>query len=570
MIAIYVDSKLKRFENKIKFTFDFIFNTLGYEFKYIHKLDQLQQNDVLFYYGLIEPTVKEAYILAMDKILFFIPALHELLHPNKLTPEKLKNKTKIIKLKRKVPIISDNETPVPIQYFHKEDLFYGIYKFDIVGNILFNLSSSIEVEGVKRDEHGWLSDEDIPFTEFHQEPYVNMLLWLIERCIKDSLNKNGSTFLVKKAYWPSAEVFAASFSFNINKLQKWSLGRMISSSFEDILIFYKVKYIFNNFLSKMKYLLTNIEEYWNFDIIDQIESMHQISSTFFFGTESSSNRDVDYSINSNDVHKELMKNYSKGNEIALLASTNSGKQDILHKQKKQLSKITDDENMGVRHNHFSYDSRITHEFHKKNGFIYNSSVGFKQKDGFVNGLGFPFYQYGSHSNDLRSSFGWHSLELPIVFFDEHLKLSNSNLIPFENAKEIIDHLIDSVELVNGFISFNYSISNFDEITYNKELLNYTIEEIRPKNVFIATLMQIAQWWKKRESIEIFDSDNRFYLYFPSQTEKFTISIFGNYDIVEVNHAKAEIVGNNIHFFNIKLDSKIEVVLKKKTEIVEEE
>ena len=93
MIAIYVDNKLKRFDNKIKFTFDFIFNTLGYEFKYIHKLDQLQQNDILFYYGLIEPTIKEAYILAMDKILFFIPVLPELLQSNKLSPGKIKENT---------------------------------------------------------------------------------------------------------------------------------------------------------------------------------------------------------------------------------------------------------------------------------------------------------------------------------------------------------------------------------------------------------------------------------------------------------------------------------------------
>ncbi len=47
MIAIYVDSKLTKFEKKVKYTFDFIFNTLGYEFKYIQKLDQLQQNALL-------------------------------------------------------------------------------------------------------------------------------------------------------------------------------------------------------------------------------------------------------------------------------------------------------------------------------------------------------------------------------------------------------------------------------------------------------------------------------------------------------------------------------------------
>lgn len=569
MIAIYVDNKLKRFDNKIKFTFDFIFNTLGYEFKYIHKLDQLQQNDILFYYGLIEPTIKEAYILAMDKILFFIPVLPELLQSNKLTPGKIKENTEIIRLKSKVPIISDKEIKAPIQYYHKTDLFYGIYKFDIVGNTLFNLESSIEIEGVKRDDHGWLCDEDVPFIEFKREPYVNSLLWLIERCVKDSLQRNGTTFLVKKAYWPSAETFAASFSYNIDKLQKWSLRRMINSTFEDILIFYKFKYVFNNFLSKMKYLLTNIEEYWNFDIIDQIENKHKINSTLFFGTESNTNMDIDYSVQSSDVHKELMNNHTKKNEIALLASVNSGKQDILHKQKNQLFKMTGNELMGIRHNHFSYDPRMTHEFHKKNGFVYNSSIGFQHNNGFMSGLGFPFYQYGSHSKDLGSSFGWHSLELPIVFYDEHLKLSRSSIILYENAREIVDHLIDSIESVNGFISFNYSISNFNEISYNKRLLNYTLKEIKPKNVFIATFIQIAQWWKKRESIEIFESEDRFFLYFPSQTDKFTISIFGNYEIVQVNHAEAEIKDNNIHFKNIKLDSKIEVVLKQKLEPEEE-
>ena len=86
---------------------------------------------------------------------------------------------------------------------------------------------------------------------------------------------------------------------------------------------------------------------------------------------------------------------------------------------------------------------------------------------------------------------------------------------------------------------------------------------------MATFMQIAQWWKRREGIEIFDSEDRFYLYFPSKTDKFTISVFGNYDIVQVNHAEAEIKENNIYFSNVKLDSKIEVVLNKKSKSEEE-
>ncbi|MCF7859284.1 MAG: hypothetical protein K9N07_08170 [Candidatus Cloacimonetes bacterium] len=563
MIAIYVDRNLKKFEDKIKFTFDFIFNTLGYEYNYVHSLDQIKRNDIIFFYSLIEPTIKEAYILALNKILFYIPVFPELLQSGKMTKKDVEKFTNIIKLIKKIPVLNKKEIKVPFQYHQNSDLYYGIYKFDLIGNIFFNLHTSNTIDGVKRDELGWITDDDVPFFGFHQEPYVNILLWLLENCILDSLKHNGRTFLVKKAYWPSAEVFANSFSYNIDKLQKWTLKSMVTSSLEDALIFYKFKYVFNNFISKIKYLLTNIEEYWNFEIITQIENLHQVVGTFFFGTGSEEKNDIDYSIENKEVHKELMEYKVRGDEIALLASVNAGKKDILHKQKKKLLLITSEESLGVRHNHCNYDPKLSYEYHRKNGFIYNSSFGFHNKNGFKHGFGFPYYQMGYHNEDTVRNFSWHSLELPVNFFDEHLKLSRSSIIPFETAKDIVDQLIDSIEVVNGLVTWNFSNSNFDEIKYNKELLNYIIEQIRPKKVFIATLMQIAQWWRKRETIEIFESEERFYIYFPSKTDKFSITIFGNFEIDKVNYAEAEISENNIYFSNVKLDSKIEVSLRRK-------
>ena len=40
MIAVYIDNALERYSHEIKYTFDFIFSTLGYEFKYINRIRQ--------------------------------------------------------------------------------------------------------------------------------------------------------------------------------------------------------------------------------------------------------------------------------------------------------------------------------------------------------------------------------------------------------------------------------------------------------------------------------------------------------------------------------------------------
>ena len=98
MIAVYIDPKLQKFISEIKYTFSFIFKTLGYELKFISKIDQVMNNDILFYYGLIQPSFKEAYYLAKNKVLFFIPVYAELLVPGKLNKDTIKRNSQEMKL----------------------------------------------------------------------------------------------------------------------------------------------------------------------------------------------------------------------------------------------------------------------------------------------------------------------------------------------------------------------------------------------------------------------------------------------------------------------------------------
>lgn len=558
MIAVYIDSDLQRFNKKIRYTCNFLFKTLGYEFKFISRIDQLLDNDILFFYGLLEPSAKEAYILAMNKIMFFIPVETDLLEPGKFSLQDVKNYTREIKLIQKIPIISKNEIKVPLQFSKQKDLFYGVFKFDLIGNLFFSLSSYDELKCEKKDKHNRVPDTEISFLKFQFTPYVNIFLWFADNCIGDAISEMDNYFLMKKEYWPGAESLAVSFSHNIDKLRKWNFKSMIKSSFEDIFMIYKIKYFVNNLISRLKYILTNIEDYWTFDVIEELENHHQIRSTMFWGTESYTQYDIDYDIKDNEVYKELTSSLNRGSEIALLASYNSSRNDILERQKDRIIQFTGMEKLGVRHNHYRYDMEITAEFHKKNCFVYDSSRGFLHRNGFKYGIGFPHYLHSESTSDSNNP----CLEIPRIFTDSTLKLSRTKLVSFERTQAIIDELLLSVASVNGLLTFNFSSSNFADIPYNKELFSYILDEIKPKNVFATTFMEIAEWWKKRESVEITETENGVSVYFPDKIEKFSLSLKGKYEMTKTVDVDSKIEGSMLVFTNVLPNTRVNIILRK--------
>ena len=560
MIAVYIDSDLQRFNKKIRYTCNFLFKTLGYEFKFISHIEQLLDNDILFFYGLIEPSAKESYILAINKIMFFIPAETDLLEPGRLSSQDVKNYMRKIKLIQKIPIISKNEIKVPLQYSKQKNLFYGVYKFDLIGNLFFSLSGYDELKCEEKDKYDRIPDTEISFLKFHFTPYVNVLLWLVDNCIGDAISEMDNYFLMKKEYWPGAESLAVSFSHNIDKLRKWNFKSIIKSSFEDIIVIYKIRYFISNLISRLKYILTNIEEYWTFDVIEELENHHQVRSTMFWGTESNTQYDIDYDIKDNEVYKELTSNLNKGSEIALLASYNSSRNDILERQKDRIIQFTGIEKLGIRHNHHRYDMEITSEFHKKNGFVYDSSRGFLHRNGFKYGIGFPYYLHSESSSGSNINT---CLEIPRIFTDSTLKLSRTKLVSYERTQVIIDELLLSVASVNGLLTFNFSSSNFADIPYNKELFSYILDEIKPKNVFVATFMEIAEWWKKRESVEIKEMENGVSVYFPDKIEKFSLSLVGKYEMTKTVGIDSKIEGSMIVFTNILPNTRVNIILRKK-------
>ena len=58
MISIVIDRKVSRWTKEIKYVFGFMFQTLGYNFRFLEELEELKANDILLIYGYTEPTPK--------------------------------------------------------------------------------------------------------------------------------------------------------------------------------------------------------------------------------------------------------------------------------------------------------------------------------------------------------------------------------------------------------------------------------------------------------------------------------------------------------------------------------
>ena len=589
MIAFYIESKIWEFIREIKYTADFVFSTLGFEYKFITKFSQLQDNDILFFYGPTEPDNTDLQYLAFEKIMFYIPFEPSLYKPLGLSKKQIREFSREIKFFQTLPVISREDFDDPIYYFKDQNIFLGRYNFDILGNIFFNLSSYENFIAETTDDFERITDDESVFLENSSFPFVNGFLWLIERFLQDAIKARGNVLLIKKETWPQAEDFAAVISHNINKLQKWSFYSIFKSSLEDILCFYKIKYVINNFISKMKYILTNIEEYWNFDVIDEIEAAFNINSTYFLGTESKVPEDIDYKLNDDDLLSEIRKNLANGNEIALLGSINSCKDDLLGKQKELLQEITNRNRVGVRQNLFRYDPEITPEYHHKYSFVYDSTRSFLKRSGFKNGVAFPFHVFSKRIPSQKEKIFFHRgcLEIPLTFSDTILKLSKFKTISLEKAKELISSIIEAIQNVNGLISLDFSISNFTEIKFLKQLFTDMLKEITDKNVFIKPFLEIAEWWNKRNSVVIKIVNDEISIYFPDNLDNFTIRIFGDYKVFglknddisleknqfffsyyekdkayEIEGAKVKLKADRIYFSDIKSDTTLKIKLSK--------
>lgn len=562
MIVVHIDKALQNYEREIRYSFSFILTTLGLEFRYISKLDELQTNDILIYYSHIEPQKKNVLNLFTDRILFYIPCDVDLLQPGNLSLQKMKLLQREIILHKSVPVICKEEISSPIQYSIGSNYYYGKYLFDLVGNVFLNLVDYQKFHSNMSEKGYEIADSDRLFADYAALPFINCYLWMMEQSFLEAIEHMKEFFLIKKDFWPQSQKAAFAITHNVSSLQKWHLRSFLSSIKEELINFYKIRYVLKNIYRKLKFLVTNLEEYWNFDLIRKLETKYEIKSTYFWGAKKNRKQDFDYDLEEKEIRNEIVNNRDSGIEIALLATSDSYNNDILGIQKKRIIQLSLREKIGVRLINGKFDPYKTNELIQKNRFVYSSSLRFQSLCGFINGIGYPFHNsYKPRLANYELKFNHHCLEIPLNSKAENFIIRPNQNIAFEDSAQLLDNLFAELELFNGILTLDFSLPSFTELDYAEKLFEHILKKIDRKKHFQETLLNIADWWLKREKIELHEKKASVKLYFPDKIEHFSLKVNGNKKISHLDHKHYEILGETVIISKIEADSKITVFLE---------
>lgn len=548
MIAIMIDRKLERFDDVIKYTFAFIFDTLGFSYRFIKRINELQRNEIIFFYGLLEPSKDEKNQFTNNPTVFFIKAEIDLLTTGRINREELTDKLQEIKLYTVIPILCGKEFQYPLITYKVNEVFWGQFNFDIIGNIFFHLSGYEETMSQTRDMHGNIADGNLPLIGYKSFPYVNALLWMIENFLVESISSNPTNLLIKKEYWPENEGCAFALSHNIDTLQKWRVGNLITSLFRDLklLVIFKWTTFFRNLKEKINYLITNYEVYWNFDEIREIVREHKIRVTYFLSALDKKNhsQDVDYSLKDPDLQAELNQIKEDKSELALLATYNSQRNEKLGKQLDKLSNTIGQKAKGIRHDYHQYDNPGTTEIHSTLNITYDSTEALQEKCGFRHGIAFPYHHYHPE----KSIDHW---ELPLSFTDNILQLTNFSILAKERAQTLIKNMVTNIRKTNGLLVFNFSISKFNDIHYLAQLMDFTLRLLKQEKCYSGTLAEIAEWWDARSKVQIKKVEEDIYVHCPVAIDHITLTFWGNRAIKKISGAKGTIKGKSVTLKDIR-------------------
>ena len=126
---------------------------------------------------------------------------------------------------------------------------------------------------------------------------------------------------------------------------------------------------------------------------------------------------------------------------------------------------------------------------------------------------------------------------------------------------MVENIFQAVRSVNGLLTFDFSLSNFADVPYNRRLFETVLEKISRKDVFSATYMELADWWKLRNSVMIRRiSKNKVSIYFPENTEKFAVSFYGNRRIILPKSENVVLEKNLLKFSKVAADTTFEIEL----------
>ncbi len=545
MVSIFIDYKLTRFQREIKYAFSFIFQSLGYGFSFIEDTGQLKDNDILLIYGFTDPTVEQLAGIAEHYITIFIQSDPDLFDPKAMNMEKLRRSLREIKLLSTTPVISSRKFDFLAENISESGIHAGKINFDLVGNIFFHLAGLEQAVDPTRDPQGYFDDSLSLFYPYRETPYVDNLLWLIDSMIKEHTRSRG-LYIVQRHYWPEGQQSAVTLSHSVDNLQKWDYPSLILSVADDLVMLATLNWrqLCHTLQGKLKYLFTNYELYWNFEEYRALERDSNCHSTFFIAPEQ--NEYINYSLDDPDLQEEIQQILKSGNEIGLLTTPDKLNRDDFITRKQIMLHQLHKEQIGIRQLGYR-NNEILRDLHNKLGPSYSQSTTLRDAPGFAGGFSIPYQPWISGA---KASF-W---ELPTIYRDAYLKVNKHKVLQLDDAKHQVKKFFQNTLRTRGIFGLDFSLASYTDIHYCNKLYAYILALIKSSNNWVTTAQEIASWWEKRNRVTIDEAEYEISAYFPDDLEHFTIQIFNEAKVKEIDGVPARIDGNMVRFRQVKAGS----------------
>lgn len=230
-----------------------------------------------------------------------------------------------------------------------------------------------------------------------------------------------------------------------------------------------------------------------------------IASCFFAASVDSAHKrgvlhDVNYNLDDPFLGPALREVVRAGHEVGLHASIRSNeKTEWLREEKLRLETVLDGPVHGVRHHYWSISGDNPNETFRKHsqaGFLYDSSLGMNDADGFRRGIAVPFYPYDEQSRQALPL-----VEIPPTVMDGGIFLQS--LSTDASRKALEDHL-QTVERFKGLAVLDWHVEQNNPARLNSAgpILKSVLGESLAgrQDVYSATPARIAEWWRKRTSV----------------------------------------------------------------------
>jgi hypothetical protein len=560
MIAVYIDPAMSKYYSQIKYTIEYILNTSGFSWKYLETDTELTPNDVILFYSPALPEPDVTNWMIKESSFIYIPFMKEFYIPGHFSGEKLKYSINTFKSLVNLPYMSTTKlTTPPLQLLDQDNHKYCIYEFDLIGNIFFHLSDDNRNHLTNKDKNNNYFLHELGFHEHFDIPYINHYIEGFFYVVNVLVNHKRQFQLVRCA-WPGNQPFAALITHDLNRLQKWNFYSIFYGFFEIIIHIIKFRYrvMFRNTWSIIKYLFTNVEDYWCFYDISQIERKHKFKSTWFVGVnkDKSKKNMFDYDVDDPDVIKEMQELLNYGSEVGLLYNTKYKNVEDIQRELDFLNSKIKSSKLGIRHINFFGETESLDKIHQTISVNYDSSRKLQDSTPFYNGLAtpYPLYARGEQS-DKKDVY-----ELPVTFSDESLRLSKYRYRTQVEAMKTIKDIVNVLKKVKGVFHLQLQNSLFHDIKYMPRLLEYIVDDLKNQKAYVASCAEMVQWMEKRIKYTVTEEEDKIILKFSENIEQITFEVIGSKMISNVFGGNCSCKKNVVQFVNVVKGLDVEIHL----------